>query len=150
MWDLRNLQKALDTVHHDILLTKLEHYGARGKALDWFKSYLSERRQFCSINGSKSSLMRNARRASKRSVLGPLLFLIYVNYLPNVSKRLKFYLFAYDTNIYCDGDILTNLAKLVNKKFKSAKRCLDVNRLFLNVSKTNYILFHSTAMKILQ
>ena len=92
--------------------------------------------------------MRNACRASKRSVLGPLLFLIYVNYLPNVSKRLKFYLFAYDTNIYCDGDTLTNLAKLVNKKFKSAKRCLDVNRLFLNVSKTNYIFFHSTAMKI--
>ena len=143
-----DLQKAFDTVNHGILLNKLEHYGIRGSVLDWFKSYLSERRQFVSINGSSSSLMTTTCGVPQGSVLGPLLFLIYVNDLPNVSKQLKFYLFADDTNIYCDGDTLTNLAKIVNKELKSVKRWLDVNRLSLNISKTNYIIFHSTTMKI--
>ena len=94
-----DLQKAFHTVNHDILLTKLEHYDIRGNVVDWFKSYLSERIQFVSINGSSSSLMRTTYGVPQGSVLGPLLFLIYVNDLPNASKKLKFYLFADDTNI---------------------------------------------------
>ena len=126
-----DLQEAFDTVNHGILLNKLEHYGIRGHVLDWFKSYLSERRQFVSINGSSSSVMRTTCGVPQGSVLGPLLFLIYGNVLTNVSKKLQFYLFADDTNIYCDGDTLTNLAKIVNKELKSVKKWLDVNRLSL-------------------
>ena len=70
-----------------------------------------EGRQFVSINGSNSSLMRNTCRVSQGSVLGPFLFLICVNDLPNVSKQLKFYLYADDINIYCGGDTPTSLAK---------------------------------------
>ena len=85
-----DLQKAFHTVNHDILLNKLEHYGIRGNVLDWFKSYLSERSRFVSINGSNSSLMRTTCGVPQVSVLGPLLFLIYVKYLPNDSKKLNF------------------------------------------------------------
>ena len=85
-----DLQKAFDTVNHYILLAKLEYYGIRENVLNWFKSYLSERIQFVSINGSNSILMRTTCGVPQGSVLGPLLFLIYVNYPPNVSKNLGF------------------------------------------------------------
>ena len=92
--------------------------------------------------------MRTTCGVPQGSVLGQLLFLIYVNDLPNVSKKFKFYLFTDDTNIYCDCDTLANLKKMVNKELKYVKRWLDVNKLSLNISKTNYIIFHTTTMKI--
>ena len=88
----------------------------------WFKSNLSERSQFFQYKGSSSSLMRTSCGAPQGSVLRPLLFLIYVDDLPNVSNKLKFYLFADDTNIYCDCDTLANLAQMVNWGFKNVKR----------------------------
>ena len=76
------------------------------------------------------------------SVLGPLLFLIYINDLPNISTDLKFFLFADDTNIYFESDDLIKLEKVVNKELKNIFLWLNVNRLSLNVSKTNFIIFH--------
>ena len=75
-------------------------------------------------------------------------FLFLLMIYPMLQKKLKFYVFADDTNIYCNCNTLTYLAKMVNKELKSVKRWLDVNRLSLNISKTNYIIFHSTTMKI--
>ena len=95
-----DLQKAFDTVNHRILLSKLEHYGILGCALAWFRSYLSDRKQYVSVNGSNSNLLSITCGVPQGSVLGPLLFLIYINDLPNASKKLTFYLFADDTNIY--------------------------------------------------
>ena len=95
-----DLSKAFDTVNHDILLAKLEFYGVRGVALQWFKSYLSCRTQFVQYNGYNSSSKYIKCGVPQGSILGPLLFLLYINDLCNVSKALDFILFADDTNIF--------------------------------------------------
>ena len=140
-----DLQKAFafDTVNHDILLKKLEQYGIRGTALSWFKSYLSDRKQFVSVNGISSLTSGITCGVPQGSVLGPLSFLIYINDLPNSPKILTFFLFADDTNIYFESDDLTRLTKKFNKELNKVKSWLDCNKLALNIDKTNFVLFHS-------
>ena len=100
-----DLKKAFDTVNHSILLKKLEHYGVRGVPLDWFTSYLTNRKQYVSVRGNISETLEVG------CVLGPLLFLIYINDLPKVSKKLTFFLFAGDTIIYYNSQDLTEIQK---------------------------------------
>ena len=109
-----DLQKAFDTVNHSILLKKLEHYGIRGVELSWFSSYLSKRKQFVSVNGSTSDYLEVSCGVPQGSALGPLLFLIYINDLPSVSKVLSFYVFADDTNIFYSSHDLITLQKVMN------------------------------------
>ena len=143
-----DLQKAFDTVNHDSLLQKLEHYGIRGTALKWFQSYLTNRKQFVSINGHSSSQRDMTCGVPQGSVLGPLLFLIYINDLPKSSKLLSFYLFADDTNIYFESDNLSTLAKKVNNELRKVRLWLDCNKLALNIDKTNFVLFHSSRRQL--
>ena len=116
-----DLQKAFDTVNHSILLKKLEHYGIKGVELSWFSSYLSKRKQFVSVNGSISDYLKVSCGVPRGSVLGPLLFLIYINDLPSVSKVLSFYVFADDTNIFYSSHDLFTLQKVMNKELKKLK-----------------------------
>ena len=123
-----DLQKAFGMVNHSILLKKLEHYGIRGVELSWFSSYLSKRRQFVSVNGSTSDYLEVSCGVPQGSVLGPLLFLIYLNDLPSVSKVLSFYVFSDDTNIFYSSSDLITLQKVMNRELMKVKKWLDANQ----------------------
>ena len=138
-----DLKKAFDTVNHEILLKKLEHYGIRGTMLKWFESYLGERKQFVFFNGESSDHMNIHCGVPQGSVLGPLLFLIYINDLPNVSEKLFIYLFADDTNLYYESEDLQVLESVLNRELKQLSQWLKVNRLALNITKSNFVIFHS-------
>ena len=95
-----DLSKAFDTVDHNILISKLEHYGCRGTSLRGFESYLSNRQQYVEFNGVSLESCEIKCGVPQGSILGPLLFLLYINGLCNVSKVVDFILFADDTNIF--------------------------------------------------
>ena len=114
-------------------MQKLEHYGIRGTSLSWFKFYLSERKQFFNPNGIDSEVKVITCGVPQGSVLGPLLFILYINDLPNICKELKFYIFADDTNIYFES----------NEELMKLYEWLCINRLSLNISKTNFVVFHA-------
>ena len=124
-----DLCKAFDTVNHAILITKMEHYGIRGTALEWFKSYLTSRKQYVYINGETSQLKDITCGVPQGSVLGPLLFLIYINDLPNISDVLQFFLFADDTNIYYEAESPEKMELVINKELKKLQAWLVENRL---------------------
>ena len=139
-----DLKKAFDTVNHKILLQKLEHYGIRGMPLKWFESYLTDRKQYVFYNGVSSDSKTLSCGVPQGSVLGPLLFLIYINDLPNISDKLQFFLFADDTNIYYESNDLKKLEKTVNEELKKLSLWLNLNRLALNIGKTNFVIFRSS------
>ena len=116
-----DLQKAFDTVEHDILLSKLEHYPICGLANEWFKSYLSNSKQYVSINGYDSNLADVKFGIPRGSVIGPLLFLIYINDLNQALKFRKVHHFADDTNFINFSKSVDGLNKYINLDFKSLK-----------------------------
>ena len=139
-----DLQKAFDTVDHKILLAKLENYGVRGTANQWFKSYLSNRKQFVSINGFKSDSAVMNYGVPQGSVLGPLLFLIYINDLHSAFKYSTTIHFADDTTLIINNKSLKQLKKHVNYDLRFLRNWLSANKISLNASKTELLLFHHT------
>ena len=112
----------------------------RGKAHDWFHSYLSNREQYVCINGHNSDSLSITCGVLQGSILGPLLFLLYINDLLNTSKLLSFHLFADDTNIYfSDKNYLTYLELILNQELHTVAEWMKSNRLTLSILKTNFL-----------
>ena len=137
-----DLKKAFDTVDHSILLHKLNHYGVRGIINTWFSSYLSKRSQSTQIGSTVSNKEEIVCGVPQGSVLGPLLFLIYVNDIYRCSQIFDFYLFADDTNLLYSNKDLKDLETVVNDKLIKVGDWLDANKLSLNTSKSNFVIFH--------
>ena len=129
-----DLKKAFDTVDHSILLQKLSHYGIRDTANLWFKNYLDDREQFVCINGINSERAKVKCGVPQGSILGPILFLIFINDLPNATDFLTL-LFADDTTFQVSGQDLDQLFEHANSELQKSTIWFKANKLTLNVKK---------------
>ena len=136
-----DLSKAFDTINHNILLNKLSSYGIRGLANDWLRSYLSGRQQRVLFNDILSDPASVTCGVPQGSILGPLLFFLYINDLPSCSKLPHFVLFADDTNILFAHHDPKTLETIINNELIHISNWFKLNKLSLNVKKTNYIIF---------
>ncbi len=132
-----DLSKAFDTIDHGILLQKLYHYGFRGVSNDWFCNYLSNRKQFVVYNSTKSPTEDVSCGVPQGSILGPLLFILYMNDICNTSKILNMILFADDTTVFYSNKNLSILCSTMNTELKEISNWFKANKLSLNASKTN-------------
>ena len=138
-----DLKKAFDSVSHQILLKKLEYYGIRGVALDLFRSYLSNRRQLTQIDDSVSLLEVIEWGVPQGSVLGPLLFLIFINDIP-LASSLGTWLFADDTVLVESANNLEALQSKMNEQVGKVQAWLLANKLSVHyVDKSQYMLVNS-------
>ena len=145
-----DFSKAFDTVNHAILLDKLHHYGIRGVAHSWFKNYLTNRHQFVTYNGAKSKLKVINCGVPQGSILGPLLFLIYINDLVSVCKSTMPIMFADDASLFASGTDIHVIEDTINKELSNISTWLKVNRLSLNVKKTHFMMFTNKRYSIVK
>ena len=139
----QDISKAFDTIDHNSLLSKLYKYDIRGNTLNWFISYLSNRYQFVSINNTSSSFLRIECGVPQGSILGPILFILYINDLPRVSTKLKFHLYADNTNILYENTDTKAIVETINMEMPKIIEWPKFNKLHINVNKTVAMLFHT-------
>ena len=136
-----DLSKAFDTVNHEILFDKLEHYGIRGLPLQWIKSYFTNRTQFVQFNEHRSSPSAVCCGVPQGSILGPLFFLLYINDICNVSQLVETILFADDTNIFFSHKDPQYVIDSLNNELEKLSDWFQANKLSLNTEKTKFMVF---------
>lgn len=142
-----DLSKAFDTLNHEILLRKLNHYGVRGTPLKLFESYLANRSQAVYCNSVHSTFRAINKGVPQGSVLGPILFLIYINDIVNVTSKFKYTIYADDTNLLMNNININNLHTDLIAELRNINHWTKINKLSLNTTKTNYILFQNRSIQ---
>ena len=130
-----DFSKAFDTINHNVLLHKLSHYGIRGKALEWFRKYLNNRKQYVSLNDHNSTLKEINCGVPQGNLLGPLLFIVYINEFCRSSNALSVILFADDSNVSFSHDNPIFLVNTVNAELNKLTEWIRANKLSLNLRK---------------
>ena len=135
-----DLKKDFDTVDHDIMLRKLAKYGLNMNAVEWFGSYSKDRVQTVKVNGKVSKELITKCGVPQGSVLGPLLFILYINDLEEYLVDSRIGLYADDTALYCSGKSIVNIMLTLQDEMGIVGHWLRANRLSLNIKKTKFII----------
>ena len=134
--------KAFATVNHEILLAKFQYYGIRGTTLKWFESFVHSRQQFVKLNQDISDQKTISCGVPQGSILGPLLFLIYVNDIYLSALEISFHLFADDTCLFYTNKSYSKLENILNCSVGNIVNWLKANKLTLNINQSNLIAFN--------
>ena len=143
-----DLSKAFDIVNHDILLYKLNHYGIRGTPLKWFSNYLNNRFQYTHFANCSSNCSPIKHGVPQGSILGPLLFLVYINDITKSSENLEFVLYADDTTLFYTQSDTEKIKENIEFELSKVTTWFKINKLLVNFDKTHFVPFHNKSSDI--
>ena len=135
-----DLRKAFDTVDHNIMLSKLHYYGVTNTEYDWFKSYLEDRYQICSIFNNMSDSQKITCGVPQGSILGPLMFILYVNDMPKCFSKCNVNIYADDTMFYISNENVEIVNNILQSELQLVYKWLCCNKLSLHIGKTSTML----------